>query len=188
MTKFTLIRHSITDWNTEGRWQGHSDTPLNETGILMAKEFAEGFDPKDISLIYSSDLSRAVVTAGIIAEKHLIEHRQDPRIRELRLGIWEGMLVNDIKIKHAADLELRQSDPEKFAPQDGETLAELKDRIIPFFTEAAKAFPDLHICVVSHSVVIRTMLALTQGLPLSEVMKITCEHLKPYEIIFKIQA
>ncbi len=182
MTKFTLIRHSITDWNEEGRWQGHSDTPLNAKGHQMALDFAEKFEPNDIEIIYSSDLCRAVKTAEAIALKHSKKHIQDLRIRELKLGIWEGMLIDDIRTKYSKELNMRQTDPESYAPDKGETLAQLRERILPFFEERAKESPVSHICVVSHSVVIRTMLAISRSLPLSQVMTITCEHLFPYEI------
>ena len=62
VTTLLLVRHGETDWNREGRWQGHSDTHLNEVGREQAARLAAEVDGVDA--IYSSDLARARETAG----------------------------------------------------------------------------------------------------------------------------
>ena len=37
-----FIRHGETSWNVEGKMQGQTDIPLNENGIRLAQETAEG--------------------------------------------------------------------------------------------------------------------------------------------------
>jgi broad specificity phosphatase PhoE len=84
-----LVRHGETDWNRDGRWQGGSDTRLNDLGREQARALAERLDGS-IDVLYSSDLARARETAEIVAAKLGLEVHVDPRLRERSFGSWEG--------------------------------------------------------------------------------------------------
>ena len=58
MTTLLLARHGETDWNRDGRFQGHADTSLNARGREQAHELAE--EVNGVEVIYSSDLKRAI--------------------------------------------------------------------------------------------------------------------------------
>ena len=60
-----LIRHGETDWNAEGRWQGHTDVPLNQKGRTQALRVADALRKAGLGGVVSSDLSRARETAQI---------------------------------------------------------------------------------------------------------------------------
>lgn len=86
-----VARHGETQWNRLRIWQGISDIPLNETGIIQARELGQSLIGEGISRVYCSDLQRAVSTARIVSE--IISAGQvaiDPRIRERSLGKFEG--------------------------------------------------------------------------------------------------
>ena len=69
--KIYLARHGETDWNSEKRFQGHRDIPMNETGIRQMEELARRIRDKGITFtgIISSPLKRARKSAEMIAEK-----------------------------------------------------------------------------------------------------------------------
>ena len=94
MTTLLLVRHGETDWNRLGRWQGHSDTPLNARGREQARELAPQLDGVDV--VYSSDLARARETAEILAEELGADVRLDARLRERGFGAWEGLTAAEI--------------------------------------------------------------------------------------------
>ena len=58
-----VFRHGETDWNREGRLQGHTDTPLNATGLAQAEALAEQLRRHRLEAVVSSDLLRARTTA-----------------------------------------------------------------------------------------------------------------------------
>ena len=93
MTLFTLLRHGQTDWNLQGRIQGSTDIPLNDTGRRQAAEAAERLTGTRFDHVYTSPLSRAVETAAIVAATLDLS---DPLItagmREHEFGEAEGML------------------------------------------------------------------------------------------------
>ncbi len=97
MARLILVRHGATDWNRDGRYQGHSDTPLNAEGMAQAQRLVDLLRSDGISQVVSSDLRRASVTAQILAEGlRLAPPRLDPRLREIDLGEWEGRLATEI--------------------------------------------------------------------------------------------
>jgi broad specificity phosphatase PhoE len=66
---FYFLRHGQTDWNLEGRYQGHSDILLNATGIAQARAAADCLAGVPIDRIVASPLIRALATAAIVGEK-----------------------------------------------------------------------------------------------------------------------
>jgi broad specificity phosphatase PhoE len=87
-----MTRHGETDWNVEGRWQGHTDVPLNENGRAQARSIAEVLRAEGLSGLVSSDLSRARETAEIVgAALGLAVAYVDPDLRERTFGVFEGL-------------------------------------------------------------------------------------------------
>lgn len=91
-----LIRHGETDWNIQGRLQGHTDIPLNEKGEEQALGLKEKFTDLHFSAVYSSDLSRAKKTASIILDQKKIEIVETAALRERYMGLWEGKLKSEL--------------------------------------------------------------------------------------------
>src|SRR6266545_5850147 len=96
MTTILLVRHGETDWNAERRVQGHSDTPLNETGRAQAVALADALEGKEIDAVYSSDLLRAHETARIVAKRRGLEVTAIRDLRERNFGTWEGLTDEEI--------------------------------------------------------------------------------------------
>src|SRR6476620_10426443 len=92
-----LFRHVETDWNREGRLQGHTDTPLNATGLAQAEALAETLRPHRLDAVVSSDLMRAWTTARIVAEALGLPLMADPGLRETKVGAAEGLLWTEAK-------------------------------------------------------------------------------------------
>ena len=91
--RLVLVRHGVTGWNREGRWQGRLDPPLSDTGRREALRVAEriGGDPQLRPVrIVSSTLSRALETAHVIGAEIGVPVEGDPRLMEIGAGEWEG--------------------------------------------------------------------------------------------------
>ncbi len=97
MTNLFLIRHGQTAWTIEGRWQGQLDPPLNENGRKQARQLAQELSCQNLQILYSSDLWRAMQTAQIIRTQLNLMLVPEPRLREIDLGLWQGVLSLDIQ-------------------------------------------------------------------------------------------
>ena len=86
----TFVRHGQTDWNLQRKLQGKADIPLNETGILQAKQTAKMLEGKHFDRVYCSPLMRARQTAHFICENRNIPVLYEPRLAERDMGEYEG--------------------------------------------------------------------------------------------------
>jgi alpha-ribazole phosphatase len=179
MTHFCLVRHGQTDWNLEGRYQGQSDVPLNEKGHAQAKSLADQLCEHRFAAIFSSDLSRARQTAESIADVLGLPVRLDPRLREIRLGEWEGILVTDIK-KHYEQLwEQRLVDPANSRPPGGETVGEVATRVYATLDDVSRLFPAENVLIVSHGLSIATAICRAQNIPVGQAYTVVPENVYP---------
>ncbi len=89
MLEVWWVRHASTDWNSEGRWQGHTDVPLNEAGRAEARSLATRLQPVPFDEAWSSDLDRCLETARLALPGR--EIRSDRRLREMPMGLVEGL-------------------------------------------------------------------------------------------------
>src|SRR5262245_16165254 len=94
---FYFLRHGQTDWNAEGRFQGHADIPLNARGILQAEEACRVLKECSVDLIVCSPLVRALKTAAIVGEQLRKPLFVDSELKERSFGSLEGLIVNDVK-------------------------------------------------------------------------------------------
>jgi probable phosphoglycerate mutase len=100
---FYFLRHGQTDWNVEGRIQGHTDTPLNSTGLQQAYTAAQKLTGHPITHIVSSPLIRALKTAAITAESVRLPVHVDSRLMERTFGSIEGKLRTEVQQAHGLD-------------------------------------------------------------------------------------
>jgi alpha-ribazole phosphatase len=163
-TRVYLVRHGETQWNRELRVMGQLDIPLNNIGREQSRCTAGLLAQEKLSAIYSSDLSRAVETAQIIAAKHQLDAIPVPELREARYGLWEGLTRDDVLEKFPAEYELRKTDPTNFRPSDGESRRELYQRASQTFSQLVARHPHQQIVLVSHGGTIRAILRYVLGL------------------------
>ncbi len=165
--KLLLTRHGQTDWNIAHRYQGHSNTSLNAAGIRQAEQIAKRLSTETIHAVYSSDLLRAATTAQAIADFHKLEIIPDPRWRELSFGGWEGMTYEEMSAHSPELFDAWMKDSLNISTPNGETLAQLAERVKDAFDEIKNNHKDQTVLIVSHSGALQTLLAITLGVDLN---------------------
>jgi len=156
-----LVRHGETDWNAEHRWQGHSDTELNDAGRAQARGLAEALPRVDA--VYSSDLARARETAEILARALGLEVRLDERLRERGFGSWEGLTMDEIESSFPED-KLRWLAGMGPGAHDAEAFDAFATRVGSFVQEIGERHAGEEVLVVAHGGTIRVVHALAAGL------------------------
>jgi broad specificity phosphatase PhoE len=129
MLRIVLIRAGSTDYDVQQRIQGSLDIPLNEQGVAEAAQMAEQLRDKAMEIIYSPVSQPAKQTAEILA-KHLgIKRKKIDRLENFNQGLWQGMLVEDVRHKQPKVYRQWQEQPENVCPPDGEMLSAADDRV-----------------------------------------------------------
>jgi broad specificity phosphatase PhoE len=175
MTRLILIRHGETDWNVEGRWQGQSDVPLNAHGRQQALEIANSYIQTDIAAIYSSDLKRALETAQTLADLKGLQIHVDKRLREIHQGEWQGLLITEIRARYADLFVERMNNPLQVAPPGGETLSDLKERILDAIYDIINNYPRQTVAIVSHGFALAFVRTHFCQLPVEKVWELVPE-------------
>ena|SRR5579859_3563017 len=167
MIRLLLVQHGETSWNVEGRYQGHSDIPLNERGRRQAARLGPRLEREPIDAAIASDLGRAWDTALAITEARALPVQAEPRLRELSFGVWEGMTHAEIGAAEPAALAAWEADPESVSPPGGETLTELAARLQSFLDQLQRDEGETRrtVMLVSHRGSLRVLICLALGLP-----------------------
>lgn len=153
-----LARHGETNDNLEPfRFQGWTDTPLNNTGRRQAHELAERVTGDGVASLWSSDLSRARETAEIVGARIGLEPTLDARLREGCRGRWEGHLMRDIEAHEPERYAAWRRAGAGFRFPEGESLLEHQRRVEGALADVHRAGP-LPALVVCHGGSIRVML------------------------------
>jgi probable phosphoglycerate mutase len=153
-----LARHGETNDNLEPfRFQGWTDTPLNDTGRRQAHELAERVTGSGIVSLWASDLSRARETAEIVGERIELTPTLDARLREGYRGRWEGHLMRDVERSEPDRYAAWRRAGAQFRFPDGESLLEHQQRVEAALADIHAAGP-LPALVVCHGGSIRVML------------------------------
>ncbi len=160
-TTLLLIRHGQTDWNAAGRWQGHTDIPLNETGQFQAQALAHRLQDWPIHTVYSSDLQRAAATAQQIAQTNNIPLCLEPAWRERFAGRVEGMTRAEIQAQ-LPEVWAVLSQGNADAPE-GESYMALRQRVAAAYHHLIEHHPNQMVAVVSHGGTLHNLISYVLG-------------------------
>lgn len=151
-TRVLCIRHGETVWNASGRWQGSAPIPLSETGRAQSQALgaylaAHGPRPE---VIVSSDSPRARQTAEAIAAPLALPLHFDARLREINVGVWQGMTREEVLAWDGERYAVFIADWYNNAPPNGETRNELMARARAAFDAITTQHPGRTIAIVTH--------------------------------------
>lgn len=179
MLELWLVRHGQTNWNIDGRIQGQSDVPLNETGRSQAQALTEKLKDVPFVAVYSSDLERARETAEIIAAAHGLAVQIDARLREVKQGEWEGLSLADIRERYDWQYRHNQSYSPDFRPPGGESAREVAERVQAAIEDIHKKHPEGAVLVVSHGLAAATVACRVKGVDLEQVRAMIPNNAEP---------
>jgi phosphoserine phosphatase len=165
VTRLLLVRHGETAWNAAGRFQGHTDVRLSPHGRQQAAALARLLAAEPVHVVYASDLQRAWETALILAAPSGLLVQQEPRLREITFGQWEGLTLADLQQHHATALVAWRADPMQVAPPGGETLAQVSSRVHAVLASLIATGQEHTVALVAHGGSLRVLLCLALGLP-----------------------
>lgn len=175
--KAIIMRHGLTDWNVEDRYQGQSnESRVTETGkqqvAALLDALARAWLAKEVRAIYTSDLRRALETTEFVAARLGIKFKTEQMLREINVGEVQGMLKVDAREKFAAFYAARKKDKYHTPFPAGESFADCETRVRPFVDEIKKRHASGTILIVSHEAIGRALIATLLNLKPDDAMPI----------------
>jgi broad specificity phosphatase PhoE len=164
MCRLYVVRHGMTEWNKQGKIQGHTDIDLSPEGRLQAQALASQFREIPLAAVYASDLLRAKNTAAIMAHHHELEVNLEPSLRERCWGEWEGMQIDELRRDFAKVMEEFIENPttEEAVVLPGvavvETYRQGSARVIPCLLDIARSHQGKNVLVVTHGGILRGLM------------------------------
>jgi broad specificity phosphatase PhoE len=151
---FLCVRHGVTDWNREGRFQGRTDVPLNDEGVSQAQATSRRLQSVPFDFIVSSPLIRAAKTAKIIAAPSSRPITLDADLIECDFGSFEGRPIADVMSEFGITAKQALA---TILPADGEPWAEVSERSLRCVSRWLDHHPHAGILFVSHDAVMQSM-------------------------------
>ena len=165
MPRLLLVRHGLTEWNSQGRIQGHTETQLSAVGMRQAEALGRRLAKEKIAAIYASNLTRAVITAQVIAQHHGLPVQIEPRLCEANYGAWEGLTMRELREQDPERTSAWLTEPVCVAPPGGETLEQVADRVASLLEELRARPDDEQIVLVGHGGSVRALLCVALHVP-----------------------
>ena len=166
-TTLLLLRHAQTTSNVDGRYMGSMNEDLSEEGIWQASRLADRLRSWPIAKIWSSPLLRAVHTAEALARSRGLPTEQDGDLTEIDIGDWQGMFGTEIALRYPDLWKTWRTDPASFQAPNGESLVQVQHRVVVAMDRIASAMQDQMAALVTHDVVIRSLVAHCLGVTTS---------------------
>jgi len=170
MANLYITRHGQTEWNLEGRLQGHKDSSLTETGKEHARMLKNRLEDVKIDVVYSSSSGRALQTANILAgDTHTIHPLDD--LREMSFGKWEGALHKDFELEDPDLYHALFNDASAYKPADSECIESLQNRAVKAVQTIVDKHAGQNVLIVSHGITVKSILAHMEGLSFKDFWK-----------------
>jgi len=171
-TRIYLIRHGQVAGFDQPRYNGQTDVALTDYGVEQYHLIKERLADSRISACYTSDLTRCTTGAGIICQALGIEPTPRRDLREVNIGIWEGLAWQEIQSTWPDDWQARQADLVNYRVPEGENLVDVNARVMPVIDEVLAHHKGEEVLVVGHGGVNRIVLLNAIGAPLAGMFNI----------------
>jgi broad specificity phosphatase PhoE len=164
MPETILVRHGETELNVVETFRGRVDVALNKAGLRQAQLLGKYLRREKIDVVYSSPLQRAVKTAEAIAASHKVDVNVVTNLNDIDCGEWQGLTLGEVKEKYAELYQDWLDTPEQVRLPGGESLADVRNRVVPFVQDAVMRCGEGKIVLVSHRVVHKVLICALLGL------------------------
>ncbi len=142
MVQIVLIRPAATDYDEQGRIVGTLDIPLSEQGSRDVERIIEEVRPLGIMGVYCGPCQSASETAQAIADALDVKLKKMDGLRNIDHGLWQGMLIEDVKRKQPKVYRQWQEQPNIICPPEGEMLSEARQRVQAALTKVLKKYKE----------------------------------------------
>ena len=172
MAKIILVKHGKTEWNSQNRLQGSLDIPLSGEGKKEARKLSQELANHRIDAIISSPISCCIATADEIATPRSIKIKKMNEFCEVNLGMWQGLLLKDVKKRYKKQYGIWKTSPTSVKPPRGESAQEAYDRVINAMHKIMGQHRGSNVCLVSHEIILSMIKCYLKKIDLEKLWEI----------------
>jgi len=183
LQRLLLVRHGESEFNRDGIIQGFTECDLSDLGREQAARLRVRLDLERLDVAYSSSARRASQTAQIAAG-HRFDISEDPELREINLGVWEGRKATDLKREVPDETDLWFSAPSQLRIDGAEALVEFRTRVTDAIDGIRARHASDSIIIFTHGGAICTYLTSLLGLELDDLWRFKIHNCAITRIIF----
>lgn len=175
-TRFIVVRHGQTVWNTQTRIQGQTDSDLTAEGLAQANAIGRRLAREKFDAIVASDLGRAMRTARAIASHCGLEVAPEARLRERSFGEGEGLTYAEVDARWPGVFSrAANTDPDATIP-GGETRRQFHERIHAGFLALARLHAGRRVVAVTHGGVLAVLYRIVHDIPIAHAHKVAISN------------
>lgn len=163
MTKLYFIRHAEAKANVSGHCYGITESDVTTHGKEQLARLAERFKDVHIEAIYSSPMKRTLTTAKAVNNHNDVALIEDKGLIEINAGIWETQKWDDLEGLYPEDFDIWVNKPHLWSVTDGESMAEVYDRMKETVGNIVRKNKGRTIVVVSHACALRNYFCYARG-------------------------
>ncbi len=130
MATLILIRAGQTDWQAQGRFAGDTDLPLNEVGHREAVVDAHAIAGMSPVAVHTGGEQATRQTATVLAHELGLKAKVGKELREMDLGHWEGLTIEDFRERFARIYKQWRLEPMAIEPPEGDAVADVAERLL----------------------------------------------------------
>ena len=180
-----FIRHGETEWNSQQRMQGHSNSDLSSVGQAQIQALGQWMKNVPFDHIYSSDSLRAKQTAEAITQFSGHELKIDLRLREKNLGVFEGLTSEEARKLHPEVFSLFKTAGSKYVIDEGESTQQLQDRALEIVDEIRIKHLEERVLLVTHGGFIRVVMKHSLGLSLETPTRFLIRNTGVFRLVWE---
>jgi len=171
-TRLYLVRHGqVADGHTH-RYHGNNDIGLSPEGEKQLTRLAQQLQSVPLAGIYASNLKRSREGAARLCQGRDLQPRSIPEFREIHFGVWEGLTFTEIAEHYPEELASRLQDLANFRIPGGESLVDVRERVVPRLKKMVAAHQGQSLALVAHAGVNRVILCEALSLPLEHLFRL----------------
>jgi len=163
-TRIWLIRHGEPA-GVRGRCYGKLDVGLSAVGRAQVQAVAECLRAEPLSAIYASPRLRTIESARLVAHPHTCGYREEPGLREIDFGDFEGLTYDEIAARYPDLYRQWMETPTEVQFPHGESFAAMRGRVLQAFEAIQQAHVGQTVALVTHGGVIRILIAWALAMP-----------------------
>ena len=184
-TEIIFIRHGETEWNSQQRMQGHSNSDLSSVGQAQIQALGQWMKNVPFEFIYSSDSPRSKQTAEAITQFSGHELQFDQRLREKNLGVFEGLTSEEARERHPEVFRLFKTAGSKYVIDEGESTQQLQDRALEIVDEIRIKHLEERVLLVTHGGFIRVVMKHSLGLSLEKPTRFLIRNTGVFRLVWE---